>query len=463
MNRIAGRAGICLLLVLALLSGLVFFLVEYAVMAGDWVIFPGSPHVYNGGNIGCGIITDRDGVLLLDLNGQRSYAAEESVRRSTVHWLGDRKGNIDAPALAAYSSELAGFDLLNGVYSYADGGGEAELTLSAVAQSAAIEAMGNHKGTIAIYNYKTGELLCAVTTPNYDPDNAPNISADDEGAYEGLYLNRFTQSAYVPGSIFKIVTLAAALESIPDIQQQTFVCKGSYQIGNDTVTCDGTHWEQDLKMAFRNSCNCAFAQIAQQLGKETLQRYVETFGVTESVRFDGITTASGKFDLTDASEVSLAWSSIGQYTDLVNPCAYMTFVGAIAAGGKGVHPYLVQSVKSGGITAYRADVQYGERIMSASTAQTIREFMGFNVSDKYGSENFPGLTVCAKTGTAEVGGDKKPNAMLTGFVADDPYPLAFIVAVEDGGYGREICVPILSKVLTACKTVLDGNTLTTDE
>jgi peptidoglycan glycosyltransferase len=462
MNRIAGRAGICLLLVLALLSGLVFFLVEYAVEAGDWVIFAGSPHVYNGGNIGCGTITDRDGVLLLDLSDQRAYAQDESVRKSTVHWLGDRKGNIDAPALSAYASELAGFDLLNGIYSYGKTGGDAELTLSAAAQSAALEAMGSHKGTIGIYNYKTGELLCAVTTPNYDPDNAPDIPADDEGVYEGLYLNRFTQSTYIPGSIFKIVTLAAALESIPDIQQQRFVCKGSYQIGNDTVTCDGTHWEQDLKTAFRNSCNCAFAQIAQQLGNETLQRYVETFGVTRSVTFDGITTASGNFNVTDASELSLAWSSIGQYTDLVNPCAYLTFLGGIAAGGKGVSPYLVQNVKSDGITTYSAQTQSCERIMSASTAETVREFMGFNVSDKYGSENFPGLTVCAKTGTAEVGGDKKPNAMLAGFVADEQYPLAFIVAVEDGGYGREICVPILSKVLMVCKTVLDGNGLPAD-
>ena len=101
--------------------------------------------------------------------------------------------------------------------------------------------------------------------------------------------------------------------------------------------------------------------------------------------------------------------------------------------------------------------------MSAATAEVVRDFMGFNVADKYGAENFPDLTVCAKTGTAEVGGNKKPNAMLAGFVADEQYPLAFIVAIEDGGYGREICVPILSKVLTACKTILDGNSLSEGE
>lgn len=456
MNRIAGRAGITLLLVLILLAGFVFFICEYVFQAGDWAAFSGSPHVYNGGNIGCGVIEDRDGVLLLDMNGQRTYAEEEALRMSTVHWLGDRKGNISAPALSAYAAELSGFDLLNGVYAYGGVGGVAKLTLSAQVQTAALEAMGDYKGTVGIYNYKTGELLCAVTAPTYDPDNAPDISTDTTGMYEGLYVNRFIQSDYIPGSIFKIVTLAAAIETIPDVLDQSFVCKGSYKIGSTKIICDGTHWKQDLKTAFRNSCNCAFAQIAQQLGAETLSRYVEQFGVVESVRFDGITTAAGSFDLSGASESDMAWSSIGQYTDLVNPCSFMNFVGAIAGGGAGVTPYLVESITSDGIESYSAKAQAGERIMSAATAEILKEYMAYNVTDKYGSHNFPGMTVCAKTGTAEVGGDKKPNAMIAGFVADEQYPLAFVIAVEDAGYGREICVPILSKVLAACKTVLDA-------
>ena len=73
----------------------------------------------------------------------------------------------------------------------------------------------------------------------------------------------------------------------------------------------------------------------------------------------------------------------------------------------------------------------------------------------YGAENFPGMTVCAKSGTGQVGGDQKSNAMFTGFVMDEQYPLAFIVAVEDAGYGRAVCVPILSKVLADCKLLMD--------
>lgn len=456
MNKVAKRAGIAIILVLFLLVGFTLFLLEFTFKAGDWVVFAGSPHVYSGGNIGCGTVVDRDDILLLDMNEGRQYSSSELLRSSTVHWLGDRYGNINAPALKEYASELAGFDLLGGVYSYEGNGGVAQLTLSATVQEAALAAMGNYKGTVGVYNYKTGQLLCAVTTPTYDPDNVPDLEQDTKGKYTGLYVNRFTQSCYIPGSIFKIATLAAALETISDIQDQTFNCRGSYKVGSGKVTCEDIHWNQDLKTAFRNSCNVAFAKIAEQLEGDTLQRYVEQFKITESVEFDGITTAKGNFNVVDADLVDVAWGSIGQYTDEVNPCAFLTFMGAVANNGKGVFPYLVDNISADGILTYSAKTRANERIMSAKTAKTLQKYLAFNVTDKYGSENFPGLTVCAKTGTGEVGGGKKPNAMIAGFVADEEYPLAFIVAVEDGGYGSSVCVPILSKVLAACKAVIDG-------
>ena len=451
MNKVAGRAGITLLIALALLAGFGFFLAEYFTQAGDWAVFKGSPHVYNGSNIGCGLTTDRDGVLLLNLAGDRTYAADEVLRRATVHWVGDRKGSVSAPALSHYASELAGYDLLSGLYSYGRTGGTAKLTLSAKVQAAAQAAMKNYRGTVAVYNYKTGELLCAVTTPNYDPDNIPEIDENDPGQYEGVYVNRFTQSVYIPGSIFKIVTLAAALEHIPDVEERTFRCEGSYQIGGEAITCEAVHGKQSLKQAFCNSCNCAFAQLVELIGKEDLQRYVEQFEITQPVEFDGITTAAGTFEGGEAALYNAAWSGIGQYTDQINPCAFLKFVGAIASGGKATEPYLVGSITAGGIKTYSAKTRTDKRIMSEATANTVAAYMANNVQTKYGSENFPGLTVCAKTGTGEVGGDKKPNAMLAGFVEDEQYPLAFVVVAEDAGYGAKVCIPIISQVLEACK------------
>ena len=456
MNRIAGRAGVVLLLVALLLAGFAFFLCEYVMEAGDWAIFPGSPHIYDAGNLDRGVVTDRDGILLLDMRGGKVYSGDELLRMSTVHWLGDRYGSVNAPVLPSYAQQLVGYDLLNGMYSYGSGDGVITTTLSSKVQIAALEAMGDYKGTVAVYNYRTGQILCAVTTPTYDPDHVPDIAGDTEGKLEGVYLNRFTQSTYIPGSIFKIVTLAAALETIPDIESRNFVCTGSCTVGSDVVNCDDIHWDQSLKMAFRNSCNCAFAELALELGAETLDRYVKQFGITDPVTFDGLTTASGNVEILNTASVNVAWSAIGQYNDQINPCAFLTYVGALANGGKGAMPYLVEEVSVGDSVTYAAKTKEGNRIMSATAAKILREYMQFNVRDKYGNENFPGLTVCAKTGTAEVGGAKKPNAMLAGFVADEEYPLAFIVCVEDAGYGKTVCIPIASKVLAACKAELDG-------
>lgn len=454
MNRIAGRTAITVLLTLLLIAGFAFFVAEYVTQADEWVLFSGSPHIYNGGNIGTGSVIDREGVLLLDMEGERTYSDSTSVRKSTLHWLGDRYGYISAPALPHYAAQLAGFDLVNGVYSYGQNAGIAKLSISSQLQTIALEALDGRKGTVAVYNYETGEILCAVTSPTFDPDNVPDIENDTSGAYDGVYVNRFTQSVYIPGSIFKIVTLAAALETVDDIREQTFYCDGVYTIGADKITCEAAHGNQDIQQAFRNSCNTAFAQVALQVGADKMEKYVEQFGLTDSVTFDGITTAEGNYEAVGAADANVAWSGIGQYNDQVNPCVFLTFLGAIAKEGKGVQPHIVSQIFVGLSKTYEADTVAGKRIMSASTANTVAEFMRSNVADKYGDNNFPGLTVCAKTGTGEVGGENKPNAMLAGFVTDPEYPLAFVVFVENGGYGASVCLPIASRVLEACKDIM---------
>lgn len=450
MNRVAKRAWSVVLIAVLLLTGTGFFTVEYFMNAPAWAVFPGSPHVYNAGNMGTGVITDRSGVLLLNMRERYAYSTSPEIRMSALHWVGDRNGNISAPAVPHYSNELVGFDLLNGLYSFGGAGDVAKLTLSAQAQVAALEAMAGRKGTVAVYNYKTGEILCSVTTPTYDPDNVPDIQNDTTGAYEGAYMNRFTQSAYTPGSIFKVVTLGAALENIPGIEEMEFTCNGILEYGPDSITCESAHGKQSLKQAFCNSCNCAFAQVAELLGAQKLGEFVSKCGVLDSVRFDGIATVRGNFEKSEDA-VSLGWSAIGQYKDLVNPCAFMTLMGAIANDGQGAIPYVVGSAGD-----YRAQTRYTGQVMDAKTAQTIRSYMAYTVENKYGAENFPGLQVCAKTGTAEMDGDKASNAMFCGFVTDEKYPLAFIVCVEEGGYGRATCVPIAAAVLQVCKTVLDG-------
>jgi len=455
MNRVASRSTIALMLAVILLGGMCLFLVEYLLKADDWVVFEGNPHVYNGVNIGCGAIYDRSGSLLLDSSDCRSYARDSGVRKATIHWLGDRYGYISAPAVTAYASDMAGFDLLNGLYGYSGTGGSAELTISAEIQKAALEAMGKKKGVVAVYNYKTGEILCALSAPNYDPDNVPDID-ENSSKYEGIYLNRFTQTAYIPGSVFKLVTAAAALDTLDDAREMEFRCKGSYEMSGGKVKCTGKHGTIDLEKALQKSCNCYFAQLTEVLGAEVLQRYVDKLRITEPVSFDGITTAKGTFSVEGASPQQLAWAGIGQHLDTVNPCRYMTFMGAIAGGGEAAEPYIVASARSGAFGGYRAAKTSTGRLLDRDTAAELAELMRSNVKNQYGDENFPGLTVCAKSGTAEVGGGREPNAVFAGFCMDKEYPLAFMVVVEDAGSGAKNCVPILSKVLAACKEQMDS-------
>lgn len=444
------------LFLVILVGGMVFFLGEYAMEARDWVVFTGSPHLYNGANIGTGVLTDRSGNLLLDLTGERTYAESESTRKSTLHWLGDRYGFIQAGAVSHYASDMAGYDRINGVYNANPDGGEARLTISAKVQNAALNAMKGRRGTVGVYNYKTGEILCAVSTPTYDPDNVPDIAADTTGAYEGVYLNRFLQSAYIPGSIFKVVTTAAALECVEGIENMTFTCNGKIEYGTEAVTCMYHHGKQNIRTALSYSCNCAFAQIAEKVGKTNMEKYVHKFGVTDRLSFDGVTTVKGKYDIANTAPVSFAWSCIGQYNDLVNPARFMTFMGAVAGGGRAAEPYIVSQVTCGEEVTYRAKTTRTDRLMSESVANTLQSYMRNNVQIIYGDANFPGLQVCAKSGTSQLGGDQTSNAMFAGFVANPEYPLAFMVVVENGGYGSSACVPVLSKVLAACKTVLDA-------
>ena len=458
MRRVSKRAWALAALIVILLGGLGFFLGEFMINAHAWVSHPNSPHLFGNTGTSSGTVVDRSGETLLTIGGDSSYAESTAVRKAMLHWLGDREGKINAPLVAGYADEMSRYNLVDGLYAYAEEPGTIQLTLSADIQAAALKAMGDQQGVVAVYNYQTGEVLCAITTPTYDPDDPPDLTDEElenNEAYDGLYWNRVTRSAYTPGAIFKTATTAAALEAIDDIQEQTFVCTGRVEYGPDAVTCENAHGTVDLKTAMRKSCNCAYAQIADQLGAATLTKYMDKFGIASSLEFDGITTRAGAFDVSGAAAVEVAWAAIGQHTDQVNPMQYMTFMGAIAGGGSGAEPYLVKCVTSGEDVVYEARKSTTDRLISGKTAEILAEYMRNNVENNYGSYNFPGLTVCAKSGTSQVGGDQVSNALFAGFVTDEEYPLAFIVVVENGGYGSSACVPILSQVLAACKTEMD--------
>lgn len=454
MKKVSGRAIFPLILAIVLLAGTVLLCVRYFAKADEWVTFSGSPHVYTGVNLDGGVVTDRDGTLLLDSTDGRTYSADAVTRTATMHLLGDRYGYIQAPLLGSFADDMIGFDKINGLYGAEGTEANAALTLSAAAQTAAYQALGNYHGTVGVYNYKTGEILCAVTSPSYDPDNMPDVDADTSGVYDGVYVNRFFQAAYTPGSIFKIVTLAAAIETVPDWENLTFTCEGKTIIGGQEIICEGVHGTITLKQALAHSCNVAFGELAGKVGTKALMEYAEKLGLSESFECDGIPVKAGTVDLKDADAGDLAWAGIGQYTDQVNALTFMRAMGRIAGGGTGADPYLMAKITRGEKTAYEAKTETSSRALKAETAAKLTEYLRNNVATMYGDWQFGGLNVCAKSGTAEHEGETA-DAMFAGFCVDENCPLAFVVFVENGGSGSAVAAPIAAKVLQVCAAAIN--------
>lgn len=438
MNRLAKRAWFAYYLAGAMLIGLLVIAVRYFVNSPDWIPFQNN-----------GVVVDRSGIVLLDDTNERKFADDATVRASMLQLLGDNDGYITRYLLNEYGDEMMGFDRINGMRHSEKQNGEMTLTLSAYAQKAALNALGGQKGTVGVYNYKTGEILCMVSSPTYDPLNVPDVAGQPE-QYDGVYINRFVHSTYAPGSTFKLVTAAAALAEINNIETRTFHCEGQAELGGETVICNGYHGDLNFKEALCQSCNVAFAEIADELGADILTHYAEQIGITDSLSFDGLETKKGSFDLLKASRFEAAWAGVGQYTDQINPCQFMTFVGAVANGGQAAKPYLVKEVTYGDSVKHKAKTHMLTRSIDEDTANRLAEMMHYNVVNNYGEWNFSGCYAGAKSGTAQRGDGQSANALFSGFLQSEDYPLAFVVVVEGGGAGSSACTPIVRQVLDAC-------------
>ena len=448
MKKIERRAVICVALALALALGMGLFLFRYFTSGGKWASSAFNRHLYNSaGQLSSGSVLDRDGDILSEgKDGKRTYYENEIVRKATLHAVGDLQGSIGTGALNAFADRLTGYSLLNGAFG-ADRGSELYLTVDARYHYEAYQALGGKSGTVAVYNYKTGEILCMVSAPSYDPLHVPADIETNE-RYEGAYLNRFLSSTFTPGSVYKTVTLAAALENLPDAQSRTWNCEGSIRMGEETIVCSGVHGEQTLEEAFANSCNVAFASIAVEVGAEAMARQTEKAGLTSAYSVSTLPTAKGTFSFDGITDGQLGWAGVGQYQDQVNPCALMVYMGAIANGGKAAEPYLIQKTVSAlGIPSLPHITRKTKTLVSSGTAAAMAEMMANNVEKTYGTGRFPNMDLCAKSGTAEVGEGKTPHAWFAGFLRGEDTPYAFVVLVENGGGGSSVAGTVAGKVL----------------
>ncbi len=445
MNKLKGRTFAIVLLCGALVLMLLLFLMQYESKGKDWAAFAGNAHAYTQGVLTAGTVLDRNGTVLLETkDGQRVYAEEKALRKSTLHVVGDAAGNIGSSTQVFFADQLMGYSMLNGVFSYENRGRKLYLTIDGDLNTVAYKALDGRRGCVGVYNYRTGEILCLVSSPGFDPLSPP----DPATAENGVYLNRFLSSSFVPGSTFKLITMAAAIENIDDLFSRSFTCSGSVVMGDETITCTKAHGELDIKGALAVSCNCTFAQLATELGGDVLTDYADKTGMLREVDVDGYLTAVGSMQAKDVALGQLAWSGIGQSKDLVNPCAMLRYMGAIANGGRAVTPKLIYKVTTqAGIPVHFDLLPDKETLLSKETAATLAEMMRNNVQSNYGQDKFGDLIICAKSGTAEVGGGAAPHAWFVGFLQDEQHPLAFVVLVENGGGGSTVAGKVANKVL----------------
>ena len=452
MRNTHAHSIVLILLVLAFLGGIGLFVYRLVVNANYWALSPINKH-FSGDNLSsAGKILDRNNVVLAySENNQRIYHKDENIRKAVLHTIGDNDAKIATAIQTLYRPELCGYNLIFGARTpdFLKQSKNIQVTLDSELCKAALLELGSHKGAVCIYNYKTGDILCMVSTPTFDPYHPEIVNADKTGQYEGAYINRVLSSSYAPGSVFKLVTGAAGLKFINDMENKTYACSQTETVNGKKITCMGHHGDINLKNAMMNSCNIYFADLAIELGKNSMTQTANALGFNRTFKFDRIETKKSVYDVQNADNCNLGWSGIGQYNDLLNPMHCTILMGSIANSGKAVVPHIIKNIFTDENNDINCNLEpITERLLEENIANILKDMMRYNVTANYGSSLFSGLTICAKTGTAEVGENKQPHGWIAGFSSDEKLPLAFSVIVENSGYGSKTAGPIASKVMS---------------
>lgn len=342
-----------------------------------------------------------------------------------------------------------------------------------------------------VTNVKTGEVLAMSVKPDYDPNSPYELdesaqaqiaamveeSRDTENeitesearksVLESLWKNKVVTELYEPGSTFKLITSAMALEEGKVSENDTFYCSGSMRIEgwSKPIHCHkaGGHGVETFEEGLQNSCNPVFMQLAARLGKNTFYKYFEEFGCMDTTGIDLPGEAVGiyHYDLSGFNDVELASYSFGQ-TFVITPIQLLTSVSAVANGGYLMRPHVVKAfTDDDGNIIETVEPEVIRQVVSEKTSETIMQYLADGI-DVGSTKNayVKGYAVAAKTGTAEKHGTEKDKAGdITPYVgscvafapADDPQ-VAILVAIDTPTsgqyYGGVVAAPVVSQVLS---------------
>ncbi len=320
-------------------------------------------------------------------------------------------------------------------------------TLDINLQEAAYEAMDGYAGALGVMEVSTGRLLAFVSTPSYDPNELSVQWEEMMESTQAPLFNRMTNGLYPPGSVFKIVTTIAYLRQ-HDASEFCYTCEGTGRFRNTTVHCNNetAHGTQTLKEAFANSCNTAYAYMAEQISNEDFMAVAEELGF--GMVWAGIpgyqeSELNINEETPDAVRVQ---TSFGQGKTLVTPLQQLMLTSAIANGGVLMLPYLAeQLVNCEGKTVEQYSSAGEQVLMSEETAALLKEYMVAASADKMQEFSERGITVAGKTGSAEAG--TGTHSWYVCFAPAQNPEIAIVVLMENAGTGSRYAVPAAKKLL----------------
>lgn len=330
-------------------------------------------------------------------------------------------------------------------------GNDLVLTIDMDLQKTAIKALGTRKGSVVVLSPKTGAILALVSQPSYDPNNIgmkwDSIIHDPDG----IMVNRATQGRFTPGSSFKIITAATAIDSGLVSTDTIYRAPPQLKIYGGKVTNYGNKGYARITFAdaFAKSVNTVFAQIGNKLGGAKLTNMAEDFGFNSEIPFDLPVSMSMIPAVSEMDDLEVAWMAVGQGRIQATPMNMALVGAAVANDGKIMQPYLVEEAREhdGGNVIFKRKPRVWSSPISDETAAILKSLME-DVVDK--GTGKPAKTdhfrVGGKTGTAEVE-KKTPHAWFVGFAPVDDPQVVVAVIIENGGSGGRIAAPVARSIL----------------
>ena len=337
-------------------------------------------------------------------------------------------------------------------------GNTVKLTIDSRIQTAAEQALKGFKGAVVVMDPRTGAVLACASSPTYDNTNIDALLQAGGGEDGSLY-DRAMDALYTPGSTFKVVTLAAALETGTATLSSTYQAPGSMDIGNAPVTnYDNESYDTiSLQQAFAVSSNVVFGQVANEVGPSSLVQFANAFGYGQKLGQDLTSAASIMADPSLMTEWETAWAGAGQPVGMDHTPGPQTTVmqnaviaAAIANSGVVMDPFFVSQVLApdGTVVKTTQSRSLGQAVSSA-TADQVKQAMLAVVQSGTGTDaQIPGVKVAGKTGSPETGGTNV-NSTFVGFAPYDSPTVAISVALEDFDKHDVKAAKIAGIVLTA--------------